>query len=333
MKAVVLNAYGPDAPFTVAELPRPTAAPGHVVIAVEATSVNPVDTKIRAGGRVGLAPALPAVLHGDVAGTVAEVGPGVTEFEVGDRVYGCAGGVLGSGGALAEFMHADADLIAHAPTRLPLPEAAALPLVAITAWEGLFDRALLQPGQRVLVYGATGGVGHVAVQLARWAGAVVDAVVSSPEKAAIANSLGATHVYNRTLEALPEAVEKHTRGAGYDIVFDTVGGPTLEEAFTLAAPYGHVIAIQSGGKEAYTLAPMHAKGLSLHFVFMLMPLLHHKGRAQHGGILREVARLVDTGDLRPLVDPARFTFADVARAHAHVTQGKAVGKVVVRKGF
>lgn len=333
MKAFVLNAYGADAPFTLADLPRPTAARGHVVIQVEATSVNPVDTKIRAGGRAGLAPALPAVLHGDVAGTVVEVGAGVANFEVGDAVYGCAGGVLGSGGALAEFMHADADLIAHAPTRLPLADAAALPLVVLTAWEGLFDRAHLQPGQRVLVYGGTGGVGHVAIQLARWAGAVVDAVVSSPEKAATARLLGAKHVYNRTTENLPDAVAAHTRGAGYDLVFDTVGGPTLEEAFTLAAPYGHVIAIQSGGKEAYNLSALHAKGLSLHFVFMLMPLLHHQGRAQHGGILREVARLVDTGDLRPLIDPTRFTFDQIAQAHAHLTQGKAMGKVVVRKGF
>ncbi len=170
--------------------------PGHVLIRVAATSVNPVDFKIRAGVVKDIAPDFPAVLHGDVAGVIEVVGEGVNAFKPGEEVYACAGGVKGLGGALAEFLLADATLVARKPKSLSMREAAALPLVSITAWEGLIDRAKVQAGQNVLVYGATGGVGHIAIQLASWAGAKVFATASSDEKMASARELGADVVIN-----------------------------------------------------------------------------------------------------------------------------------------
>jgi NADPH2:quinone reductase len=191
MKAVAVNNFGPPQVFQVMELPEPELKPGHVLIKVAASSVNPIDFKIRSGAVKGLAPDFPAILHGDVAGIVAAVGAGVTAFKPGDEVYGCAGGVKGLGGALADYMLADADLVALKPASLSMAEAAALPLVAITAWLGLFDRARLEAGQTILVHAATGGVGHIALQLAKQAGAKVFTTGSSEEKLRIGQELGA----------------------------------------------------------------------------------------------------------------------------------------------
>ena len=165
MKAMTLTAYGPETSFTEAEQPRPVAGPGQVLVRVKATSVNTIDTMIKdMGSDLPLSPELPAVLGMDFAGIVEEVGAGVTGYAVGDECYGCAGGLANLQGALAEFISADARLIAHKPKSLSMREAAALPLVGITAWEGL-ERAGVSSGQKVLVQGGAGGVGHVAVQL------------------------------------------------------------------------------------------------------------------------------------------------------------------------
>src|SRR3954469_15932565 len=140
MKAQIIRRFGGPEVFETADIPRPEVKPGYVLINVAATSINPVDYKVRQHGPP-IAPELPAVLHGDVTGTIAEVGEGVTRFKPGDEVYACAGGVKGTGGALAEYMLADADLVSLKPESLTMAQAAALPLVSITAWEGLIDRA------------------------------------------------------------------------------------------------------------------------------------------------------------------------------------------------
>ncbi|MDT3498994.1 alcohol dehydrogenase catalytic domain-containing protein, partial [Bacillus toyonensis] len=156
MKAQIIHSFGDSSVFQLEEVPKPKLLPGHVLIHVKATSVNPIDTKMRSGAVASVAPEFPAILHGDVAGIVIEVGEGVSKFKAGDEVYGCAGGFKGTtSGALAEFMLADARLIAHKPKNITMEEAAALPLVAITAWESLFDRAHIKPGQNVLIHGAT----------------------------------------------------------------------------------------------------------------------------------------------------------------------------------
>jgi NADPH:quinone reductase len=246
-------------------------------------------------------------------------------------VYACAGGVKGTSGALAQYMLADVRLVAHKPKSLTMAEAAALPLVSITAWEGLIDRAKVQPGQKVLVYGATGGVGHIGVQLAKWAGATVYALVSSDQKAAIAHRLGADITINYCHQPVEEFVAEHTNGQGFDVVFDTVGDDNLQNAFKAAKLNGTVVSIVSLSQQDLTL--LHAKGLTLHLVFMLIPMLFNVDRARHGEILSKLAQITDEGKIRPLLDSKTFSMSEIASAHRHAESGQAIGKVVLTQSF
>lgn len=331
MKASVIKQFGQPSVFEAVELPTPTVPPNHVLIRVAATSVNPVDTKIREGAVSDIAPDFPAVLHGDVAGTIVATGEGVTKFQIDDEVYGCVGGIKGMGGALAEYMLADAALIALKPQSITMAQAAALPLVSITAWEGLIDRAQVKPGQKVLVYGGTGGVGHIGVQLAKWAGATVYATVSSEEKAAIAHNLGADVTINYRQKPVEDFVTEHTDGQGFDVVFDTVGNDNLQNAFKAAKVNGSVVSLVS--LSCQDLTYLHAKGLTLHLVYMLLPMLTGINRDRHSEILRQIAQLVDEKKLQPLLDNHSFSFAEATAAHAHAESGKAIGKVVLEQSL
>ncbi len=204
-------------------------------------------------------------------------------------------------------------------------------LVSITAWEGLIDRAKVRSGQKVLIYGGTGGVGHLGIQLAKWAGAKVYATVSSDEKAAIAGSLGADFTINYRQTPVTEFVAEHTDGRGFDVVFDTVGNDNLQNAFQAAKLNGTVISTVSLSKQDLTL--LHAKGLTLHLVYMLIPMLHQIDRAYHGEILAKLADLVDAKKVRPLIDARSFTFNNVAAAHAYAESGMAIGKVVLNQSL
>ncbi len=330
MKTQVITQFGEPEVFTTMELERPQVIPGYVLIRVAATSVNPVDYKIRRYG-LSIAPALPAVLHGDVAGVIEEVGEGVSNFKVGDEVYGCAGGVKGEGGALAEFMLADAALLAYKPKTLTMAQAAALPLVTLTVWEGLIDQAKIRPGQTVLVHAATGGVGHIGIQIAKWAGAKVFATGSSEEKLAIARQLGADVGINYRTHSVKEYVDEYTDGKGFDVVFDTLGGEDLDKALEATALNGSVVSVSSRASTTFDARPLYEKRLALHEVYMLMPLLEGVRRARHGQILTEAARLVDEGYLKPLVDPKSFSFEEVAAAHRHAESGQQIGKVVLTR--
>lgn len=326
MKAMILEEYGVEAQFKPADLEKPTVRPGHVVIRVAATSVNTVDTMIRQmGSELPLTPSLPAILGMDFAGTIEEVGKGVAGFAPGDEVYGCAGGLLDLQGALAEYMLADARLIAHKPKTLSMREAAALPLVAITAYEGLV-RAQVGPAQTVLVHGGAGGVGHVAVQLAKFFGAEVFATGSGAAKIEIIEGYGATAIDYRT-ETVADYVAKHTDGAGYDVVFDTIGGAHMATSFEAAALNGHVSSTVSMVELDLTQA--HFKGLSLHVVFMLIPMIHDHKREAHHAILSKVSEIVDAGGLKPLLDDRRYSLAEAGAAQDRLTSGNAIGKVVV----
>ena len=239
MRAMVLNEYGDNAEFQLTELPQPSVKAGHVIVRVAATSVNTVDTMIRQMGKdLPLSPDLPAVLGMDFAGTIEAVGEGVTDFVPGDEVYGCAGGLADLQGTLAEYMLADAKLIAHKPKTLSMREAAALPLVGITAYEGL-QRAGAQAGQKVLVHGGAGGVGHVAVQLAKHFGAEVYATASGGKQMDVIEKYSATPI-NYKAEEVADYVAKHTDGAGFDVIFDSVGGANMTNSFEAAALNGHI---------------------------------------------------------------------------------------------
>ncbi|MGB1556494.1 MAG: zinc-dependent alcohol dehydrogenase family protein [Oceanococcaceae bacterium] len=329
MKAMVLTQYGPDAQFELRELEQPQPAAGQVLIRIAATSVNTVDTKICAAGKaLPLSPDLPAVLGMDFAGTVEKVGAEVQGFQPGDAVYGCAGGLADLPGTLAEFISADARLIAHKPSTLSMREAAAIPLVGITAQEGL-DRARVAAGQRVLIHGGSGGVGHVAVQLAVHRGAQVFATGGSEKALQAIQAMGATPINYRS-STVADYVTEHTGGAGFDVVYDTVGDSNLLQSFEAAALNSQVVSTTTMLDLDLTLA--HLKGLSLHVVFMLIPMLHNHDRQAHQDILQALAEISDAGAYKPLLDPSDFHITEVAQAHQHLLSGQAMGKIVL-KGF
>lgn len=311
--------------FREVDVPCPVPRPGQVLVRVHASGVNPLDTKIRAGKAAHARQPLPAVLGLDMAGEVVEVGPGVSAFRRGEAVYGMVGGVGGVQGTLAEYVAVNAGLLAAKPKSLSMRQAAALPLVTLTAWEGIVDRAKVRSGQKVLVHGGAGGVGHVAVQLAKSMGADVFATVSR-DKWPIVESFGATAIDYRAVT--PEQyVDLHTGGEGFDVVYDTVGGTTIDVSFAaVKRNTGHVVSCL--GWTTHSLAPLSFRGASYSGVFSLLPLLTGLDQAHHGQILREAAALVDVEKLKPLVNDRRFPVAEIASAHALVESGT-IGKVVV----
>lgn len=324
MRALVLDNYRSALKLT--HLPRPVPGPGQVLVRIEASGVNPLDLKIRAGEAAHAKTTLPAVLGLDLAGVVVAVGPGVHRFTPGDEVYGMTGGIGGVQGSLAELAAVDADLLALKPGTLSMREAAAIPLVFITAWEGLVDRASVRAGQKVLVHGGAGGVGHMAVQLAKARGAEVFAT-ESEERRAIVERSGATFIDRRTT-TVEEYVSRHTAGKGFDIVYDTAGGATLDASFTAVRSHGgHVVSCLGWGE--HKLAPLSFRAATYSGVFSLLPLLTGQDRAHHGAILAEAAKLAEAGLLTPLLDPRHFTLDTVEEAHAAIETRSAHGKLVI----
>ena len=326
MKAMLINEYGEHAAFEAADVEKPDVKTGHVVVKIAASSVNTVDTMIRTMGKeLPLSPDNPAILGMDFAGIVEEVGEGVSGYSVGDEVYGCAGGLADLPGTLSDYIVADANLIALKAKNLSFREAAALPLVAITAYEGL-TRAGIMAGQKVLVHGGSGGVGHVAVQLAKHFGSNVYSTGGGSKQLSLIEKLGATPINYKT-EAVEQYVAKHTDGTGFDLVFDSVGAANLTNSFEAAALNGQVATTVSMCD--LDLTPAHFKGLSLHVVFMLIPMLHNHHREAHGEILRKLTEIAESGGLTPVLDEERFRLEEVGQAHARLESGKAMGKVVI----
>ncbi|MEZ9355568.1 quinone oxidoreductase [Vibrio breoganii] len=326
MKATIVREYGGVDAFEVAEVSKPEIKAGEVLVRVAATSVNTVDMMIREMGEgLPFSPKTPAILGMDFAGTIEAIGEGVSGFAVGDEVYGCAGGLGELQGTLAEFMPADAKLIAHKPKNLSMREAAAIPLAGITAYEGLV-RAGTSAGQKVLVHGGSGGVGHLALQIANHMGAEVFATGRAGEQAQLMEKLGATAI-DFTSESVEDYVAKYTQGAGFDVVYDSVGGENLKNSMDAAALNGQIATTVS--LLELDLSTAHFKGLSLHMVFMLIPMIHNFKREEHGHILAELAKIAEAGALVPVVDPKTFDLSQAGDAHAHLASGKAIGKVVV----
>jgi NADPH2:quinone reductase len=203
-------------------------------------------------------------------------------------------------------------------------EAAALPLISITAWEGLVDRAGVKSGQKVLVLGG-GGVGHIVAQVAKAAGAAVF-VVDSASKADYLAGLGATPI-DRDAETVESYVARHTGGSGFDLVYDTIGGPGLDTAFRAVSRFGHVVSCLGWGSHA--LAPLSFKAATYSGVFTLLPLLTGEGRAHHGEIMREMTKLVEAGNVAPKLDRRCFTLADADEAHRLIEAREADGKLVI----
>jgi NADPH:quinone reductase len=326
MRAAVLTAYG--SPLQVGSVSRPAAAEGQILVRIKASAVNPLDLKIAKGQAAHARHSPPAILGIDVAGIVESVGTGVAGLKPGDEAYGMTGGVGGLQGSLAEFVAADASLLAPKPKNVGMREAAALPLIFITAWEGLVDRAQVSAGQRVLVHGGAGGVGHIVVQLARALDAEVFATGSRKDKAYV-EQLGATFIdYKET--SVDDYVAACTAGRGFDVIYDTVGGAVIDASFSAVARFGHVVSALGWGTHA--LAPLSFRAASYSGVFTLLPMLTGDGREHHGEILREATKLVEAGKIVPRLDPRHFSLETVDQAHTAIESGTAAGKIVVDIG-
>ena len=325
MRAQLLYSFGGDAKFTAVELPDPAPGPGQVLIRIVATSVNPIECKLRQyGGEV--APELPALLGSDLAGRIIAIGPGVDRFVVGDEVFGYVGGVRGYPGAYAQMAAVDARLVAAAPRSIPLAHAAALPLAGLTAAEAL-ERSHVAPGKAVLILGATGGVGHLAVQMASALGAAVHAGVRSPDRLDAALGLGADTSFATDRESPIEYAKRVTSGTGFDALLDCTAGVDLGALFGALRDGGHLVSLVT--RRACDLSLMSRKGLSLHTIFVPNSLLNGTGHEAYTTRLERIAGLVDAGWIKPQIDRRIFTLDQVGDAHSAFKSGPVDGKILI----
>jgi NADPH2:quinone reductase len=330
MKAIHMTAAGPaQEVLKLVDIPEPPiVAPGQIKVRLKAAGINPVDTKLRSRG-VLYPEALPAILGCDGAGIVSETGDSVTRLQPGDAVWFCHGGLGGAAGNYAEYTVLDEAEAEIKPASLKFEEAAALPLVLITAWEALFDRAGLAEGQTVLIHGGAGGVGHVAIQLAKSAGARVATTVSTTEKADFARQLGADKTILYHDADVTAEVMEWTSGRGVNVVLDTVGGHTFRNSLDLACVYGQVVTLLDPGNDV-SWGTARNKNLGIHFTLMLTPMLQDlpDARKHQGDILNRCAELIGEGKLKPVISTV-LPLADAARAHALIEAGHVQGKIVL----
>lgn len=311
------------------DIPEPViGTPTGIKVQLKAAGINPVDTKLRARG-VLLPNAGPVILGCDGAGIVTECGTAVTRFKPGDAVWFCHGGLGGAAGNYAEYTVLDEQEAERMPARLDFASAAALPLVMITAWEALFDRAGLATDQTVLIHAGAGGVGHVAIQLANSVGARIVTTVSSTEKAAFVRLLGADHVIHYRDCDFSEAVLDWTGGRGVDVVLDTLGGETFRRSIAATRIYGHVVTLLDPGRDV-DWKEARNRNLSICFTLMLTPMLQDlpEARRHQGDILRRCAALIGEDALKPLVSRT-LSLHEAATAHELIEAGHVQGKIVL----
>lgn len=309
MKAARIHAYGAASEIRIEDAPLPTLNDEDVLIRVVATSVNPVDWKIRKGYLQSFIPYdMPLIMGWDVSGVVERTGPAVTKFKPGDAVYSRPD--IRRNGTYAEYIAVRESEIAFKPATISHVEAASLPLVSITAWESLFTTANLTAGQRVLIHAGAGGVGSIAIQLAKAKGAHVTATASAG-KADLVRSLGADQVIDY------RAQDFSTVARDMDVVFDTVGGDVQERSWSVLKPGGMLVSITDRPSEDRA----KAEGKRAGFVFI----------APNAAILTELAAMVDAGQVRPLIG-AEYRLDDAARAQEASETGSATGKIVIYVG-
>lgn len=330
MKAFVIDGYRSKAGVRVAELPDPEVGDHDVLVEVRAAGVNPLDSKIGDGEfRLFLPYRFPLILGNDLAGVVARVGSAVTRFEVGDEVY--ARPDAHRIGTFAERIAVDEADLAPKPRTLSWEEAASFPLVGLTAWQALVERAGLTKGQKVLVHAGSGGVGTIAIQLAKQLGATVATTVST-SNVELVTSLGADVVVDYTRDDFETALND------YDVVLDPLGPKHVEKSLSVLKPGGIVIGI--GGPPDPAFADEVDGNLLLRVAAWVVSL-RVRTKARRRGVrysflfmraagdqLRELTTLVDSGAIRPVVDRV-FPFGSTREALAYVDGGRATGKVVV----
>lgn len=303
MKAMRLKSFGGADSFELCEVPKPAPQTGQVLVRVHATSINPLDYQVRRGDYADLVP-LPAITGHDVSGVVEAIGPGVTNFAPGDEVW-YTPQIFDGPGSYAEYHVAAESIIGKKPPTLSHLEAASLSLVGGTAWEALTVRAALRVGESILIHGGAGGVGHIAIQLAKAIGARVFTTVREANIEFV-KSQGADVIIDYEKEDYVDAIMRETDGRGVDVVFDTIGGNTLSRSPEALAQLGRVVSIVDIA-QPQNLVQAWGKNASYHFVFT----------RQNRGKLDELSSLVAQGQLRPHVG-AVYALADIGLAHARL---------------
>lgn len=330
MRAILMTSAGTTDVLQLREIPLPPLPSArHLRVRLAAAGINPLDTKLR-GKTIYYPDKLPAILGCDGAGVVEAAGSDVGRFNVGDAVYFCNGGIGDEPGCYAEYTTVHEDYVAAKPGKLGMAESAALPLVAITVWEALLDRVKLQAGQTILIHAGAGGVGHIAIQLARHLGARVAVTVSDEHKAAIAKELGAEKIIQYRQQDFVAETLAWTGGRGADVVFDTVGGDTYLRSLHAACIYGKVVSLLSTPLSLADTQLARLRNLSLCYEMMVTPQLmkQHDQRVRQRKILEQAAQMVDTGKLKIMVSK-QLPLSDAAEAHRLIELGGVSGKIVL----
>ena len=331
MKALVFKRYGGPDQVAFADIPRPVPQPDEILVQVHAAGLNPVDNMTRAGKmKTILRFQLPATLGSDVAGIVLEVGNRVTRFKPGDAVFASIFG-LGTG-SLAEFAVVPENAAALKPARLDFVQAASIPMVGLTSWQALKERAHLRPGQKVFIPAGAGGIGTFAIQLAKYLGAKV-ATTTSAGNVALVRSLGADEVIDYQKQQFEDVLRD------YDAVLGTVRGDSIEKSLQILKPKSIVVSLIGPPDAAFG----RSKGMNVLMVFVLGLLSRKINRhARKRGVeysflfvhpdgsqLAEIGELLEMGSIRPVIDKV-FPFDQAKEALAYLEKGRAKGKVVVQ---
>ncbi|MBL6080112.1 zinc-dependent alcohol dehydrogenase family protein [Belnapia sp. T18] len=317
MKAAVLTRFGGMDAFELREVSVPPVGPRQVRVRVHATAVNPLDCQIRRGDYADHVP-LPAIIGHDISGVIAEVGSDVTEFGIGDAVY-YTPKIFGGAGSYAEQHVADVELVGRKPRNLSHIEAASLTLVGGTVWEAFVQRAQLRVGEAVLIHGGAGGVGTIAIQVAKAIGARVITTARARDHDFV-RSLGADETLDFTAEDYVKAVLRQTDGDGVNVVFDTIGGDTLARSPLTLSAYGRVVSLVDI-TQPQNLIEAWSKNAAYHFVFT----------RQNRGKLDALTNLVERGLVKPVIG-ATFPLARIGEAHDLLENGSTRGlrgKIVI----
>src|SRR5690348_15414776 len=331
MRAILMNAPGDPDVLKIADVPKPQiVAPSDVLVKLHTAGVNPIDTKVRKLNMY-YPNKLPSILGCDGAGVVEAIGGSVTRVRPGDEVFFFNNGLGGAPGTYAEYTVVQEDYLALKPKNITMLEAAGIPLALITAWEALLDRGSLQKGEMALIHAGAGGVGHIAVQLAHHFGARIAATVSSPQKAELAQSLGAELPINYKEQDFVEAVLNWTSGQGAGLVMDTVGGETFCKSFNTTQLYGRVVTLLSTSCDVKVLNVARLRNLIIGYVQMTAPLYFGlpQERMAQTRILERGAKLIEQKLLKVHIDRT-LPLEHAAEAHRLIEAGHTTGKIILQ---
>lgn len=329
MKAIFFQQGGSVSALQYGDVPSPKSCrDDQVLIRLKAIGINPIDCKVRsAPDRFPVT--FPVIPGCDGAGIVEAVGRQVRNCKPGDEVYFSQPGLNNRQGTYAEYALVDARLVTNKPTSLTFEQAAAAPLVAITAWEALHDRARISSGQTVLIHAGAGGVGHIAIQLAKRAGSIVATTVSDDEKIKFVKRLGADKVIDYRTQDVVDEILQWTDGQGVDIAFDTVGGSVLQQCFQCVKCYGDVVTILQPSAD-FNWSDARLRNARFSFELMLTPVLLEleNAKSHQADILRQCAPMFDNHQLSIHVERV-FDLADAAQAQQCLEQHHPMGKLVL----